>query len=50
MGDIIHLLHDGKLETILSSFVNVAADLDDKSLAELEALIARKKRDMGASE
>ena len=50
MGDIIHLLHDGKLETILSSFVNVAADLDDKSLAELEDLIARKKRDMGSSE
>jgi hypothetical protein len=48
MGDIIHLLHDGKLETILSSFVNVAADLDDKSLADLEALIARKKQDMGA--
>lgn len=48
MGDIIHLLHDGKLETILSSFVNVAADLDDKSLADLEALIARKKQDLGA--
>lgn len=50
MGDIIHLLHDGKLETILSSFVNVAADLDERSLADLEALIARKKRDMEASE
>lgn len=48
MGDVIHLLHDGKLETILSSFVNVAADLDDKSLADLEALIALKKKDKGA--
>ena len=47
MGYIIHLLHDGKLETILSSFVNVAADLDDKSLADLEALIARKKQEKG---
>jgi len=26
--------------------VNVAADLDDKSLADLEALIARKKQEM----
>ncbi len=47
MGDIIHLLHDGKLETILSSFVTVAADLDDSSLADLEALIARKKQEKG---
>lgn len=44
MGDVIHLLHDGRLETILSSFVNVAADMDERSLAELEALIARKKQ------
>ena len=47
MGDVIHLLHDGKLETILSSFVNVAADLDESSLNELEALIARKKSELG---
>ena len=47
MGDVIHLLHDGRLETILSSFVNVAADMDERSLAELEALIARKKESLG---
>ncbi|MES3007589.1 MAG: BlaI/MecI/CopY family transcriptional regulator [Pseudomonadota bacterium] len=47
MGDVIHLLHDGRLETILSSFVNVAADLDEKSLNDLEALIARKKQELG---
>lgn len=46
MGDVIGLLHDGKLETILSSFVNVAADLDERSLAELELLIQRKKLDL----
>ena len=44
MGDVIQLLHDGKLETILSSFVNIAADMDDSSLAELEALIEKKKQ------
>lgn len=32
MGDVIHLLHDGRLETLLSSFVNVAPDLDEKLL------------------
>lgn len=47
MGDVIHLLHDGRLETILSSFVNVAADIDENSLKELEALIALKKRERG---
>lgn len=47
MGDVIHLLHDGRLETILSSFVNVAADLDERSLNDLETLIARKKRELG---
>lgn len=46
MGDVIHLLHDGRLETILSSFVNVAADLDEKSLNDLEALIAKKKSEL----
>lgn len=50
MGDVIHLLHDGRLETILSSFVNVAADLDERSLNDLEALIARKKRELGEGE
>lgn len=46
MGDVIHLLHDGRLETILSSFVNVAADINETSLAELEGLIAMKKREL----
>ena len=46
MGDVIHLLHDGRLETILSSFVNVAADMDEASLAELEALITAKKQEL----
>jgi predicted transcriptional regulator len=43
MGDVITLLHDGKLETILSSFVSVAPELDERSLAELEELITVKK-------
>ncbi len=46
MSDVIHLLHDGRLETILSSFVNVAADLDDKSLTALEALIQSKRDEL----
>jgi len=46
MGDVIALLHDGSLETILSSFVNVAADMDESSLLELEALIEKKKQDL----
>ncbi|MDX1490679.1 MAG: BlaI/MecI/CopY family transcriptional regulator [Pseudohongiellaceae bacterium] len=44
MGDVIGLLHDGKLETILSSFVDVAVNLDECSLDELEQLIERKKK------
>ncbi len=50
MSDVIHLLHDGRLETILSSFVNVAADLDERSLDDLETLIERKKRELGEGE
>ena len=46
LGNVIQLLHDGKMETILSSFVHVAADLDDCSLDELEALI-KARRDAG---
>lgn len=46
MGDVIQLLHDGRLETILSSFVNVAADMDETSLVALEALINKKKQEM----
>lgn len=43
LGDVIQLLHDGRMETILSSFVQAAADLDEASLDELEALIKRRK-------
>jgi predicted transcriptional regulator len=44
LGDVIQLLHDGKMETILSSFVHAAVDLDDKSLDDLEMLIREKRR------
>ena len=44
MGDVIQLLHDGRMETILSSFVQAAADLDEGSLDSLEELIRRKKQ------
>lgn len=44
LGDVIQLLHDGKMETILSSFVHAAVDLDDKSLDSLEMLIREKRR------
>jgi predicted transcriptional regulator len=44
LGDVIQLLHDGKMETILSSFVHAAADLDEKSLDNLELLIREKRR------
>jgi len=44
LKDIIQLLYDGRANTILSSFVNVAANLDESALDELEALIRKKKR------
>jgi len=44
LGDVIKLLHDGRMETILSSFVQVSEDLDDASLDELDALIRRRKQ------
>lgn len=44
LGDVIQLLHDGRMETILSSFVQAAADLDERSLDNLEELIREKKR------
>lgn len=43
LKDVIHLLHDGQANTILSSFVNVAAKLEDDALDELELLIKRKR-------
>lgn len=45
LKDVIRLLHDGRANTILSSFVNAAERLDDGALDELEALIQRKRRD-----
>ena len=45
LRDVIQLLHDGKANTILSSFVNVADRLNDNALDELEAMIQRKRRD-----
>ena len=49
MGDVIQLLHDGRMETILSSFVQAAADLDEHSLDNLEELIRHKKRQQAAA-
>lgn len=43
LGDVIQLLHDGRMETILSSFVQVASDMDEASLDALEALIKLRK-------
>ena len=43
MSDVIKLLHDGRTDTILSSFVNIAARIDDSALDELESLIQRKR-------
>lgn len=43
VGDIIQTLHDGKLDTILSSFVSVASKINDSALDELEKLIQNKR-------
>jgi len=43
LRDVIRLLHDGSTDTILSSFVNVAAKIDDSALDELENLIREKR-------
>lgn len=43
LKDVIHLLHDGRANTILSSFVNAAERLNDEALDELETLIRRKR-------
>ncbi len=45
MRDVISLLHDGRTDTILSSFVNVADTIDETALDELEALINQKRRE-----
>src|SRR5690606_20440808 len=44
LGDVIQLLHDGRMETILSSFVQAAADLDETSLDSLERMIQARKQ------
>lgn len=43
MKDVIGLLHDGSPNTILSSFVNVASNIDESALDHLEHLIQRKR-------
>jgi predicted transcriptional regulator len=45
LGEVIQLLHDGRADTILSSFVNVAEGLDENALDQLEALIQKKRRE-----
>jgi len=50
MSEAISVLHDGTVDTILSSFVNAAVNLDENSLNHLEALIAKKKRDQNGGE
>ena len=50
VGDIIQTLHDGKLDTILSSFVYVASNIHDKALDDLEKLIQEKRRAAEKSE
>lgn len=47
LRDVIHLLHDGRANTILNSFVNVAVKLDETALDELENLIKEKRKEMG---
>ena len=50
LGEAIHLLHDGRMETILSSFVHVAADLDESSLDSLEAMIRDYRKKSGGND
>lgn len=49
MGDVVQLLHDGKASTLLSSFVNVAAGIEDSALDELERMIREKRRQLSAA-
>lgn len=43
LGDVIQILHDGRMETILSSFVNAAAEMDESSLEALEQMVQRRR-------
>lgn len=47
LKDVIRLLHDGRPDTILSSFVNVASNIDVSALDHLEQLIRRKRKQLG---
>lgn len=44
--DVIQLLHDGKADTILSSFINVAANIDESGLERMEQMIRRKRLEL----
>jgi predicted transcriptional regulator len=46
MKDVIGLLHDGRPDTILSSFVNVASRISSAALDQLEQLIRHKRRQL----
>jgi hypothetical protein len=50
LGDVIQLLHDGRMHTILNSFVQAAADLDESSLDELALMIRTKKKQLQEQE
>jgi predicted transcriptional regulator len=49
VSDIIQTLHDGKLDTILSSFVYVASNINDDALDDLDRLIQEKRRQQQAA-
>lgn len=49
MGDVVQLLHDGSASTLLSSFVNVAASIEDSALDDLERMIREKRRQLSAT-
>lgn len=49
LGDVIQRLHDGRIETILSSFVSAAAEMDESSLEALEQMIRRRRAQQGAT-
>lgn len=46
LKDVIGLLHDGRPDTILSSFVNVASRISTAALDQLEHLIRHKRRQL----
>lgn len=50
MKDVIGLLHDGRPDTILSSFVNVASRINTAALDQLEQLIRHKRRQLKEQE